>query len=301
MMDDVLNPGNRIVASLERPNWAGGIWQNLPKECFMGEGQVWHIQMDIRMTDPTTNQGIECDTSATGSGDCPYFLVHSKNIAGDSYWVGFRDHGMVWNKDGWNHFSVIVDGKAPWVDLKQWRAMILGGPAGSNLLIDNVSVELYTDPYVPPSTNDVTVEPNNQIHLSQKAAECWTPGSEILITSNTEKSNDYQIATIASTNPFTGTIQLTSSIEPVSTVASDPNHAVEVALLNRRIIFEADDDPNDNLIGGHLIVMLTPQVVQHLEGVEIRNFGQQGNLGRYPVHFHLCDDGTGSVVKKNVV
>ena len=98
-----------------------------------------------------------------------------------------------------------------------------------------------------------------------------------------------------------GTLKLTSPIDPVSTIASDPNHAVEVALLNRRIVFEADDDVSDDLIGGHLIIFFTPSVSQHLEGVEIRNFGQQGNLGRYPVHFHLCDDGVGSIVRKNVV
>jgi len=141
----------------------------------------------------------------------------------------------------------------------------------------------------------------NKIHLSQKAAECWTPGSEILITSSDEYPTNYQVATIDTTDPAVGTLKLTSPINPVSTMATKPKYAVEVALLNRRIVFEADDDTDDDLIGGHLIILLTPSVKQHLEGVEIRNFGQQGNLGRYPVHFHLCDDGFGSIVRKNVV
>ena len=59
-------------------------------------------------------------------------------------------------------------------------------------------------------------------------------------------------------------------------------------------------NPDDDLIGGHMIIYWTPNP-QHLEGVEIRNFGQQGRLGRYPTHFHLCGNSTGSVMTKNVV
>lgn len=56
-----------------------------------------------------------------------------------------------------------------------------------------------------------------------------------------------------------------------------------------------------NLHGGHLIIYHTPGVAQRLEGVEIRDFGQQGNLGRYPIHFHMSGDVDGSVVRNNVV
>ena len=42
----------------------------------------------------------------------------------------------------------------------------------------------------------------------------------------------------------------------------------------------AQDDPNQRH-GAHLIILHTPGVIQKLEGVEFRNFGQQGNLGRY--------------------
>jgi len=142
---------------------------------------------------------------------------------------------------------------------------------------------------------------NNQIHLSQAAASCWQPGSEVVITSSSNGWNNHQTAVIESTDPFAGTLKLTSGIDPVSTVASDPKHAVEVALLNRRIVFEAEDDANDDLHGGHLIVFATPEVVQRIEGVEIRNFGQQGILGRYPIHFHICESAAGSVVRNNVV
>jgi hypothetical protein len=63
--------------------------------------------------------------------------------------------------------------------------------------------------------------------------------------------------------------------------------AVEVALLSRKILFEGETDSGDSLLGAHMMVMQNPDVVQYLEGVDFRNFGQQGNLGRYPIHFHL--------------
>jgi hypothetical protein len=53
-------------------------------------------------------------------------------------------------------------------------------------------------------------------------------------------------------------------------------------------------------VSARLIVHHTVSA-QHLEGVEIQNSGQQGRLGRYPVHFHACGDHPNSIVKKNVV
>lgn len=49
------------------------------------------------------------------------------------------------------------------------------------------------------------------------------------------------------------------------------------------------------------MIFKTADVAQRLEGVEIRNFGQQGNIGRYPIHFHMSNRVTGSIVRKNVI
>lgn len=65
-------------------------------------------------------------------------------------------------------------------------------------------------------------------------------------------------------------------------------YGVEVALLTRRFTLEPKD--NNNLIGGHTIIFHTPHVAQNIKGVEFRRFGQQGNIGRYPLHFRKCED-----------
>lgn len=49
--------------------------------------------------------------------------------------------------------------------------------------------------------------------------------------------------------------------------------------------------------GGHFIVFET-STIQKIKGVEFTNMGQQGKLGRYPVHFHLSRNVFGSSVTK---
>ena len=62
----------------------------------------------------------------------------------------------------------------------------------------------------------------------------------------------------------------------------EAEYAVEVAGLRRDVVFEAQDDDPNNMHGGHLIVFHTPTTIQQISGVLFDNFGQDGNLGRYP-------------------
>lgn len=138
------------------------------------------------------------------------------------------------------------------------------------------------------------------IVVSDEAASCWKPGDELLLTSHTRWSADRQIVVIEKTDSSSNTVTLKAPIERPITVQDDALFAVEVAHLSRRVVLTAENDVNDPLIGGHLIVHHT-QSPQRLEGVEIDGFGQQGRLGRYPVHFHHCGGSAGSLVKRSVV
>lgn len=132
----------------------------------------------------------------------------------------------------------------------------------------------------------------------------WSVGAEILITSHTSVWNEHQVRTIVKITTHDDKlvkIQLNQTINRPSTIKDSFELAVEVALLSRNIVFESEFDPSNEKIGGHLMVMNTPGIVQTLEGVDVKNFGQQGNLGRYPIHFHFCGNSTGSVVSKNTI
>lgn len=141
---------------------------------------------------------------------------------------------------------------------------------------------------------------SQKLVVSRESAECWGPGTELVLTSHTQYDGDRQLATVEEVDVVNGIIYLSRNISRPLTFSEHGDFGIEVASLNRPVVFEAESHQDDDLIGGHLIIFGT-STLQHLEGVEIRNFGQQGLLGRYPAHFHFCGDATGSVMKKNVV
>lgn len=136
-------------------------------------------------------------------------------------------------------------------------------------------------------------------------SDCWSSGAEILIASHTLDFQDGQVRKLLSPPVSLGDglvrLDLDSPIIPPTTKRQSKDFPVEVALLSRNIRLEAAADSDDSLFGAHLMVMQTPDVVQHLEGVEFRKFGQQGLLGRYPIHFHLSLSVKGSLVLKNSI
>jgi hypothetical protein len=67
----------------------------------------------------------------------------------------------------------------------------------------------------------------------------------------------------------------------------------EVARLDRRIVIQGDEAsavPGSDRFGfgGHVMAMGSSRL--YLQGVELRRMGQQGIMGRYPVHWHLMGD-----------
>lgn len=75
----------------------------------------------------------------------------------------------------------------------------------------------------------------------------------------------------------------------------------EVALLTRNIRIEGQAEGGAfALEGGHFISAYTG-VPQAIEGVEFTRLGQQGTLGRYPVHFHFNGRAPSSYVRKCAV
>ena len=288
---------DKALMAYNRNNWPRGIYQALDTSCLGGNEQ-WKLEFKVRLfdnstaSDPDTSTwtGVDC-TPNINNVYCPFVRFQS-NPNGNWAWDHVYDPNMVWDANGWSTFSVVMTTPSGWDTITVLNMVIAGGPANTILVVDDVTFAHYT-PEV------TTAGPVDQLHVSPATAACWNrPGAEILLTTPTRSFEDEQVRTIASVDTVNGIITLTSGLD---VIPSDPLHPIEVALLNRNIVFEADSDAGDALIGGHLIVYYTPNVPQHLEGVEIRNFGQQGFAGRYPVHFHICEDSTGSVVRKNVV
>lgn len=146
------------------------------------------------------------------------------------------------------------------------------------------------------------------LFVDSATAACWAPkvGTTLLVTSNEigtikEGWDAEDLATIESIDVTTGAIKLTFPLNHYKTTAAqDPRFATEVAILHRATVFEAENDNVLDYIGGHSMVMHTA-AEQRISGAAFYNFGQQGLLGKYPVHFHMAGNHSSSVVSKNVV
>jgi G8 domain len=143
---------------------------------------------------------------------------------------------------------------------------------------------------------------NEDTIVLDNTATNWAPGAEILITSHTRVWNEHLVRTIESISTVSGktALQLNETIVRPTTLVEDKNFATEVALLSRNVLIQGGSDPSP-WHGGHFMVHNTPAQRQWVQGVEFRNMGQQGLLGRYPVHFHFCEDSPMSVVSKNTI
>lgn len=63
----------------------------------------------------------------------------------------------------------------------------------------------------------------------------------------------------------------------------------EVGLLSRNIVIKgATPTSATDKFGGHIMVMDTSQAV--IDSVEFLNMGQEGKMGRYPMHWHMMGD-----------
>lgn len=73
----------------------------------------------------------------------------------------------------------------------------------------------------------------------------------------------------------------------------------EVALLSRNVTIQGDEDASDDGYGGHTMIM--DGASMHIDGAELTKMGQIGEVGRYPLHWHMLDDGSGQYVTNSSI
>ncbi|WP_299153593.1 G8 domain-containing protein [uncultured Tateyamaria sp.] len=73
----------------------------------------------------------------------------------------------------------------------------------------------------------------------------------------------------------------------------------EVALLSRNVTIQGDEDSTQDGFGGHSMVMDGADI--HISGAEFARMGQEGALGRYPLHWHLQADVSGQYVENSSI
>jgi hypothetical protein len=81
--------------------------------------------------------------------------------------------------------------------------------------------------------------------------------------------------------------------KPNPNVPDSLDERAEVGNLTRNIMVQAPDDAawKNSGFGAHIMVMDRSSSLQ-MDGVELRRMGQQGIVGRYPIHWHLLSYAT---------
>jgi len=130
-------------------------------------------------------------------------------------------------------------------------------------------------------------------------ASQWKAGDEIVLASTDYNPRQAERRTIASVSG--NTITLTRPLEYMhfGKITYDVDERGEVGLLTRNIRIQASADAEQSFFGGHIMAMVTSKVF--VEGVELNRMGQNLELARYPIHWHLVGDAKGQYIKNAAI
>ncbi|KAJ8901848.1 hypothetical protein NDN08_004053 [Rhodosorus marinus] len=158
---------------------------------------------------------------------------------------------------------------------------------------------------VPRRTNKIVVEGD--------VIQCWKPGMRIVISATGESEEEAEMATIVAVTcgPGCQTSEIFidmalnyehSGLEVQVTAKNGKavSLAGEVGLLSRDITISSEIGESNSKDGGHMQIHETLDT-QTIHGVEIVGLGIEGELGKYPMHFHLCGDQQGSSFSSNTI
>jgi len=153
----------------------------------------------------------------------------------------------------------------------------------------------------------------------------WEVGDQIVIASSSYDYADEDVRTITGVS-----VQGNETVLALNSPTSHRHYGnieyykngersidlrAEVALLNRSIIVQGTQDTDSNFgnrarygttsgrnlgIGGHAMFMPGSGTIT-IDSVQFDKMGQTGQLGRYPIHWHLGGDRTGDVMRNSSV
>lgn len=150
-----------------------------------------------------------------------------------------------------------------------------------------------------------------EIKVDAKAGFDWAVGEEIVIAS-TDFSHGHAERRIIKTISVASNIATITFDEPLNVKhvaiidelfnngANKVSMRAEVGLLTRNVIFEGDESSTIKSYGAHMMLH-GAHTSARIRYAEFRRTGQPKIIGRYPIHFHMVGDVTGSIVEGNAV
>src|SRR6188768_475732 len=130
------------------------------------------------------------------------------------------------------------------------------------------------------------------------AAE-WRVGDEIVLASTDFNPRQAERRTIAAISGNRITLDQKLDYMHFGKITFDVDERGEVGLLTRNIKVQASPDAEQSFFGGHIMAMVTSKM--YVEGVELNRMGQNLELARYPIHWHLGGDGKGQYIRNAAI
>uniref|UniRef100_A0A667XXB2 hyaluronoglucosaminidase n=1 Tax=Myripristis murdjan TaxID=586833 RepID=A0A667XXB2_9TELE len=135
------------------------------------------------------------------------------------------------------------------------------------------------------------------LNLQDEVQQTWHPGDQIVVASTDYSMHQAEEFTLLPCSQF---VSKAVPYSHVGEIVDGVDMRAEVALLSRNILVYGEMENscygnnacqfyNHDTFGGHIKILGNFSSV-HLSHVELKNMGQQGVKGRYPLHFHLCGD-----------
>lgn len=135
--------------------------------------------------------------------------------------------------------------------------------------------------------------------LVLQVAPGWRPGDRIVIASTDFDMNQAEEKSIVAVNGNVVTLGSRLAYTHWGATENGVEERAEVGLLSRNILIQGDDASTGDGKGGHLMAMAGGTL--RVSGVEFYRMGRKGELGRYPVHFHMMGEAAGSYVKESAI
>jgi hypothetical protein len=126
-------------------------------------------------------------------------------------------------------------------------------------------------------------------------ASGWRVGDEIVLASTDFNPRQAERRTISAIQGNTITLDKKLEYMHFGKITFGVDERGEVGLLTRNIKIQASADAAETFKGGHIMAMVTSKMF--VEGVELNRMGQNLELARYPIHWHLVGDAKGQYIK----
>ena len=130
-------------------------------------------------------------------------------------------------------------------------------------------------------------------------ASGWKAGDEIVLASTDFNPRQAERRTIAAISGNTITLDKKLEYMHFGKITFDVDERGEVGLLTRNIKIQASADAEQTFLGGHIMAMVTSHM--YVEGVELNRMGQNLELARYPIHWHLVGDAQGQYIRNAAI